>query len=176
MIGDSRRRIRATASLSRRGFNSSNVAIDLYGKAGGAHENGLGLLADSVDHEITTGTYVQLDLANLWAQSPTTFSIIINSVQTGEGWNIYGSNAKGTLGTLLLGPGTTETSQSFGSIPNAYQFISVRADAGNVLLSSISADLPTVPPESVAPEPSSLVMIGSGLLAVALFRRRKRSS
>jgi len=174
-LGTSQNYTSDAVTITAYGYNSFNNLINLYGKAGGGDENGLGLAGNSPNFEITTTTYVQLDLKNLWAADPTAFAMTLGSVQSGEGWKIYGSNTAGSLGTLLLS-GTSEASQVFGTIPSGYEFIGVQASSVDVLLSSLSATVPDVPPSSITPEPSSLLMIGSGLLALAFVRRGKRTS
>ena len=174
-LGTSQTYISNGVTITAYGYNGSNIFINLYGKNLTGDESGLGLDATNASHEITTNTYVQLDLQNLWAASPTAFSMILGSAQAGEGWALFGSTTQGSLGSSLL-TGSSEASQVFGVIPSAYRYISVQATAGDVLLTSLSATIPDVPPASATPEPSSLVLIGSGLIAVAFLGRRKRSS
>jgi hypothetical protein len=146
----------------------TGTPTDLYGKHAGGSENGLGL-ADYTDFEISTDSFVQLDLTNLWALSPGTglLDMSIGSVQEGESWQIFGSDIKGTLGTEIQ-HGTTDAPTDFTLKGTAehYTYLGVEAGSGNVLLSTLSVD-PTP-----APEPSSILLLGTGLLGIGAFGRK----
>ncbi|MEA2475790.1 MAG: hypothetical protein QOE06_3705, partial [Thermoleophilaceae bacterium] len=127
-------------ALTAYGFNGSNPAIAgtptaLYSKNDSSTENGIGIASD-VDHEINTTSFIQLDISQLTGF--TNPKILLNSVQSGESYTIYGSNTLGVLGTLLSGPGTTAntliTMPGFGT----YKYIGVRANVGNVLIGALT--------------------------------------
>lgn len=152
------------------GYNNG-VAAKLFGKQDGGDENGLGLYGTS-DHEITTTGFVQLDLANLWALNPITVTMSIGSVQHDESWDIFGSNTKGSKGTELL-TGSLDAPNTFNlavGIEN-YRYVSVQADCGDVLLSTLSAGTST---GSQTPEPGTMVLLGTGLLGMSAMLRRIR--
>lgn len=156
-------------SITAYGFEGAFDSTRLWGKNDAGDEKGLGIKNED-DHEIDTRNFVQLNMSNLWSQSPTSLSMSMGSVQSEESWRIYGSNVLGLLGTLLL-TGTTDAPATFGvtPVPTSYTYLGVRAGAGNVLLSSLSAN--TVP----VPEPGSLALLASGLLAVVGIGRRRRA-
>jgi uncharacterized repeat protein (TIGR01451 family) len=118
------------------GYNNANSLVALYGKNLGGDENGLGI-SGTVDNEITTTTYVQLDLAQVIAAGALNPAVMINSVQSGEAYNIYGSSSQGNLGTLI---GSGATDNAWFPMPGypTYRFISIRASAVDVLLGEVS--------------------------------------
>ncbi len=151
---------------------------DLYGKNGGAGEQGLGIRNDpSGDHEIYPGTFVQLDLTSLFNTIwPVSGSITIDSVQKGEYFTFWMSSRHGNPGNLLY-QGTTSGRSTVvtlgGTDPGlalgSDRFFSVGAMGGNVLLSAISANVNT-------PEPASFALVGVSLLGVGIMRKKRRDS
>lgn len=151
------------------GYFSNFSATNLYGKNDGGDEVGLGLKYES-NHEIPTNGFVQLDLQNLWNADPTALSMAIGSVQSGEGWKIYGSNTLGSRGTSLITSGTTDYPNTFNlsTSIDSYRYISVQASCGDVLISTLTANIP-----NQIPEPGSMFLMGSGLIGMAGAIRRK---
>jgi PEP-CTERM motif len=154
------------------GFDSTNTGIKLFGKNGGGDENGVGI-AGGADNEIQVGQYIQLDMTAVAALHPTTATLGVGSVQAGETWSLYGSNSKGSKGTVLIAnsgldyPGTV----NIASYLSTYSYLSVGATNQDVLVSAISATTPN----SQVPEPASMFLLGSGALAL-LGRRKKNKS
>ena len=124
------------------GFTNAGAPKALYGKNNGGIENGLGI-AGTTNNEIDVNTFVQLDLSNLITSGATNPQMVVNSVQAGEKYNIYGSNTLGSIGTLLGASNRTLGNTPF-AIPNfpTYRYVSVRAAYADVLLSSVSFTLP----------------------------------
>ncbi len=124
------------------GYNTSGGTAALYGKNAGGDENGLGING-TTDNEIDRTHFVQLDLTNLIAAGATNVQILINSIQTGETYAIYGSNTLGSLGTLLYS-GTSKDDNKAFTMPGypTYKYIAVIATSQNVLLGAITATLP----------------------------------
>ena len=119
------------------GFTNASTPAALYGKTAGGDESGLGIKG-TVDSEITTTTYIQLDLAQVIASGAQSGTMVIGSVQSGEGYDIYGSSTLGALGTLLLSNGTID----FAAFPipgfPTYRYLGVRAHAADVLLDAVT--------------------------------------
>jgi len=136
-----------------------NAATDLSCKDEGSNEFGLGIFSD-VDGEINTHNFIQI--AGLSGANLT----VIESVQTNEGFKLFGSNSNGVLGTTLLGSGsscgTCDVTVNLGS----FTFLDVTASSGNILLDNISA----------TPEPSTYLLMGTGLLMLGFLVRRKFAS
>jgi hypothetical protein len=65
--------------------------------------------------------------------------MMVGSVQSGEKYNLYGSNTLGSIGTLM-GPADRTLDNTFFIIPGftSYRYISVRATYANVLLEAVS--------------------------------------
>jgi len=122
------------------GYKNSGTATALYGRNDGADEYGLGI-AGTAENEIDLSNFVQLDLSGAIASGAQNAMMIVTSVQSGESFNVYGSNTLGSIGTLLLSNKTADaTPFAIPSFPN-YKYIGVRAAAGNVLLGAVSFTL-----------------------------------
>ncbi len=168
-LGTSQSYTASGVTITAYGFNGVGGTAKLYGKNDGGDEIGLGIAGGS-DNEINKVNFVQLDLSNLWANNPTSLAMAFGSVQSGEGWKIYGSNTLGTLSTLLFsGSADYPTAFNFPSIPNSYKYIGIQASGGDVLIASLSGNI--VP----TPEPATYLLLGSTLLLVgAVTMRRKK--
>ncbi len=172
-------------SITARGYDHATSGADpsrgLYykfeGPVGGAGEHGLGLVG-TLDNELqvnsngTVANYIQLDLRAILAQGFTGGQIEVGSIQVGESFRLYGSNAQGTLGTQLPGTWGSAFDEQFVSIPNfgSFQFISVASNCGDILPVAFRATITPVP------EMSALFPIVGLLVAVAstqILRRRR---
>ena len=160
-------------SIVAKGYSSNNNLTNLYGKAAGGNENGLGLNAFS-DHEITAGEelhdFIQLDLGNLVGF--TNFKIAFNST-TDEGWQVFNCGTSGTAcGTSVLIGNDQGTLHSFsvGNVSSTGRYLDVKATSGNVLLYKLTAD-------TAVPEPSTVsFMLLSGILLCGVsFLKAKRA-
>ena len=169
-LGTSQTYTSSGITITAYGFSGAGASMDLYGKNAGGDEVGLGLNG-TLNDEIGTTNFVQLNLTNLLATNPASITMSIGSVQEGEGWNIYVSNTLGTLGTFLQ-TGTTDFSKTFtlNSLPKGDAFVSVQASSGNVLLSTLATT------GSSVPEPGSAAILGAGLLGIGFFAKRVRVS
>ena len=152
------------------GYGSSGTShpLDLFLKMGGGDEDGLGLNPSS-DNEINPGQYIYLDLSNLVSHSIFSGLIGLGSVQSGEAGSICTTAAVGTPGSTCISVGDSGGSMGSASVTwsAADPILSFTASPGSVLLDNLSVSVSTVP------EPASLTLFGTGLLALALLIRRK---
>lgn len=145
---------------------------------GGAMERGLGAVGTpsnefTLDNSGNPANYLQLDLRNLLAAQFSMGQLQVTSLQAGESFQIYGSNAMGSLGTALGTPfaGLTFDNQ-WVNIPDfgQFQFIAIAAASGRVLPVAFRA--------TPIPEMGVLFPIAGLLVAVSsthYLRRRRRA-
>jgi hypothetical protein len=134
-------------------------------KNGGVDETGLGVVADpSGENEITYNDAIALDLSSLG--NGTGFWLNMGSLQQGESyrycWGVAAS-ACSAIAENVTDPSIWLTLNS------ADPFLYISASSGNVLISSITI------PDAQVPEPSSMLLLGSGLCSLAGIVRRKIS-
>jgi len=153
----------------------------LFGKGLGGDENGVGLTNDpSGEDEITTGSFIQLSLANInFAANSVNMSFLADSTTAGDTWQVFGSNTAGGLGGTLLascvgsdGPGNSCEQLTTVNGAGNFKFLDVTAAAGNVLLSEV--DTRAVPVPIVGAGLPGVIAACAGLLGLARYRRRRR--
>lgn len=145
------------------GFNVTLNPGDIWEKNLGPTETGLGL-AQETNHEIGKTQFLQIDISKLTADKQIeAVAIGVNSIQPGESYNIYGSNAAGMLGTLIA---ANQTDPNFVLPLAPFQFISITADSGNVLLQDVAV--------TTTPEPSTFLLLIAGAIIAAGVSLRKK--
>jgi len=154
-------------NITASGFLNDGHTADLFGKNDSPSESGLGINNEN-DHEIDNLHFVQLDLSGLWAISPSGLTMTIGSAQSGEGFNLFGSNSLSSLGTQLSGYTTSTsgdvTTVTFGSLPNNFKYLGVQATNGDVLIDTLAVNVP---------EPMTYLILGAALGLVFLAKRRR---
>ena len=114
--------------------------VDLYGKADGGDENGLGLTNDaSGDHEITKGSYIELETTGL---SSLTFQM--GSSTGTDAWAVWGCSS-GLTGCTDLLNGDDESSHTLTSSDADFIFTETGNYPGNVLLGDVSVSTTPLP-------------------------------
>jgi hypothetical protein len=144
---------------------------DLYGKNSGPGETGLGLTNDP-DHEINTSDFVQMDFADPLALKMAVAEFQMGSVQSGEGWALYGSNQLGSLGDKLM----ASTSEALLTVPDwgSYRYYSWTATAKNVVLGEIVLTKNDVTTATSTPEPGTMAATAGALIGLSMMIRRLR--
>jgi|GEM_PF-732145 len=152
----------------------------LYFKNLGVSERGLGITG-TTDNELQVNGagvplhFIQLDLSSILSQGFTNGQIEVGSIQSGEGWNLYGSNTLGTLGVKLnasvFGSSTDET---FVNVPNfgTYKYISVVTATGDVLPVAFQATFTPIPEAASVIPVLCLITVAT---AIEIRRRRRVS-
>ncbi len=166
-----------TVSLTPIADDTNNTAGTLTARNLGAHtdEQGVGVCegtacsftGTSHDYEIDGKETVKIDLSSAVAKGLRGFQIRFNSLAGGDVAHIWAGSVGGTsLGTM------THVAAEFETFNIADQYdtmpIFVTADTGDVLVYGVAA--------LATPEPSTLLLLGSGLIGLGgLGFRRKKS-
>ncbi|MGD0468501.1 MAG: PEP-CTERM sorting domain-containing protein [Terriglobales bacterium] len=141
---------------------------DLYYKVDGGDETGLGLVGES-DHEIEKGQSIVLNLGGLFSKDVTGLTLTLGSIQKGEVGYVcdafadcmkfdYTKDFKPVSIMKLY-----SDMIAHGAVNGQ---LTVTACKGDVLIDQLQAT-------ATVPEPSSLLLMGSGVLAMAGVVRRK---
>jgi hypothetical protein len=156
------------------GFNGG----DLWGKADGGDENGVGLANDpGGDHEIyhvTSGAipFIQIDLLNLINAGFAGFQFQMNSTTSPDGWSVSACSSGGTdCGTSAVTGSDEGVSHSVPTLSATNHYLDFSATAGNVLLKEITAT------RVATPEPRFYGFLLAGMMAlVGIVRGKLRSA
>lgn len=139
----------------------------------------------SGEHEISNNQLVQLDVQSLKANNMKDLQFTISSVQSGEGYYLWGSNQLGGPMTLLheyVSTGTDIDTIGVGltNFQN-FNYFSISATSGNVLVQSgleVTNDaggFPTDIPTPNTPEPGAVAMLaGLGATGFGMLKRRRK--
>lgn len=169
---------------------TASSGVHLVGNNRGAGEQGLGICGSTSgncngshltgeDGEIDYAgqEVVRLDISGLYALF-TNFKINADSATEGEKLAIYQGNSASNIGVFLMQ--IDDASGDVGIAPTGqYLYFLSNSGAGgaNVLLHSltITPDVDINPVIVDTPEPVSMALLGSGLVGLAVARRRRRA-
>lgn len=181
--------------------NAATAGPDLYAKNDGAGETGLGMTNDpGKDNEISAqlNDGIQIDFSNAIKNAPNAnVTLSIGSVQSGEGWALYGSNtlytvacssmSLGALGEpLLAGVGPYANATDTVTLPDwgQYDYYTLMAtDPGgsnplaNIVLGTVTIATPVqglLKSATPTPEPATLLMAGTALIALGVVLKKSR--
>jgi hypothetical protein len=163
-------------TITARGYDTPSTPHELFFKNGGGDEIGLGLV-NTLNNELQVDSNgnplnsIQLDLRSILLQGFTNGKIEVGSIQSGESFNLYGSNTLGNLGTKLNNtPYGSAFDDQFVSVPSfgTYQFVSVVAATFDVLPVAFQARIVPVP------EAASLVPAVCLVIVATAFEARRR--
>jgi hypothetical protein len=144
------------------GYSSPGMTTDLYEKNEGPNEIGMGI-ANAPDHEINGTSFIQLNMTQILATSPTSVMLGVGSIQFPDTYQIWGSNTAGALGTMLA---TNQNAFTYNlSNFGQYNYISVVSPTGTVLIDGLAVNT-ALPAGATTPEPTSATMLIVGLAAL----------
>jgi hypothetical protein len=128
---------------------------------------GLGLACCNSDHEIEPGQAIVFNLSNLFSRKVTAITLTLVSIETGEAGQVCDFHACMTFGASDNGKSVNILALYSDMQAHHSGLLTVTSLRGDVLVNQLQATA------SVVPEPSSLMLMGSGLLAMIGFVRRK---
>ena len=163
-LGHSRNFTAGAYTLNITAWMNNFVQGDLFYQNRGFDEVGLGIAnTPDGDNEIQAPSFLQLDMSQLNSKGVTSLNISFNSVQPGEGWKEGLSDMSGFYEALSAHSGGTDAGLTITN--GVHRYIDIGATSHDVMLHSSTA--------SPAPEPSSLLLLGSGLIGMGSYFRRK---
>jgi hypothetical protein len=146
--------------------------LDIFSKNLGGDETGLGLVNDG-DHEISGTSLLQVDFSAARIAGVSGFQFQMNSTTGGEGWLVFGSDSKTSLG-IQVASGTDENLDSLTGANGNFHFytfeynpVTLSAGNTNVLLHEVAGAIP---------EPSTWAMMLLGFLGVGFMAYRRQGS
>jgi len=160
-------------SVTATGYLNTSTTNNLFVKSDGPGESGLGLAGTAQD-EVGVGQYIYLDMSDLLSHGIDSGTLWIGSAQVGEDAKVCETSAVGT-------PGTTNCLTAMGN-SSELTHLAVNWSSGDPILSitafgnSSNVLVAKAITASPVPEPSSMALFGTMLLAFAFAYHRLRNS
>lgn len=147
---------------------STNLYYKQQGGIGGASETGLGLACCDSDHEIERGQSIVFNMSSLFPKKVTAISLMLGSIQAGE----FGKVCDAFSVCVTFSSANDAQPVSIIALYNDMKLhnsglLTITSPRGDVLVNQLQVTTAPVP------EPASLLMMGSGLVAMAGVIRRK---
>lgn len=147
---------------------TTNLFYKSEGGISGAGETGLGLACCDSDHEIEPGQSIILNLSSLFSKNVTGVTLMLGSIQKGETGQVCDAfdvcmtftSANDSKAVSILALYNDMKSHHSG-------LLTITPGTGDVLINQLQVTT------SPVPEPSSMMLMGSGLLAMVGAARRK---
>lgn len=147
---------------------TSGGSADLFSKAAGGDETGLGLACCDSDHEITAGNSIMFDLSSLFSHNVTSLTLMLGSIQGNDSAKVC--DDFGVCVTF-----NSSSDDKAVSIISLYSdmkahgsgTLTITGVAGDVLVDQMQATTSSVP------EPSSLLLVGNGIFMIGAGLVRK---
>lgn len=137
---------------------TSGAGTDLFFKTGGGDETGLGLTPTS-QNEINVGQSITFDLSSLVSSNVSSVSIALGSIQSGESGQVCGTSC------ITITSGQDGQLVDITSLLGTSGSITITAPSGNILIDELQV--------TTVPEPNSLMLLGTGVFAMAGVFRKK---
>jgi len=112
----------------------------------------LGITDSSNTDQIDSGHFVQIDISSLNAAGASGLTICMSQLQAGSTYDVYGSNTKGSLGTLLAGNVEAGLPRP-ASIPNtsSYKYICIKGHTQSCAIAYLQFTFPCACSIDVSP-------------------------
>ena len=138
----------------------ASSSTDLFLKAGGGDENGLGLTCCDSDHEINLGQSIMFDLSSLFSHNVTSLTLMLGSIQSGESAQVCDLD-------LCITFNSSDDTKAV-SIMTLYTDMK-KHDSGTLTINGVTGDVLVDQMEATTsvPEPSSLLLVGNGIFMLA---------
>jgi hypothetical protein len=140
-------------------------------------ETGLGLVNPTAN-EIDSSHFIELDSSSMKAAGAFNLTLGIGSIQEGEGYTLYGSNASGVLGApinsyvAMAGDPVTNSFTIAGTDFTGNTFFQIQATMPNP--GGVSDVLLLNGAEAAVPIPGAVFLLGSGLLGLVGYGRSRK--
>ena len=140
---------------------TASSSTDLFSKAGGGDETGLGLTCCDSHHEINPGQSIMFDLSSLFSHNVTSLTLMLGSIQSGEAAKVCDLDLCITFNSSDDAKAVSIMTLYTDMKAHGSGTLTITGVTGDVLVDQMEATTSTVP------EPSSLLLVGNGIFMLA---------